>query len=225
MPPTPIPRHLMPEDSPSPRSPSSPTSSRSSPPAAERETSPSSPPPRPRSPPLNYPRLAEQSKRVALVLDRFSLRCPIEYCSNDYILETTRVLGRSFFDFVAPEDEEIVQQYITTVKTWGVNERGQPADGGFGYGKFAICPQGRDSRFVFFMLAPYVHRKRCIGFFFFFLVVKIQEHPRTRVDRGRLMLGMAPVVVGTVVATDHARSRVRLVQGDRGRKRRRGVSM
>jgi hypothetical protein len=57
-------------------------------------------------------------------------------------------MGRSFFDFVIQEDEELVRSWINAVKTWGVNERGQPSDGGFGFGKFDFWPRGRDSSYV-----------------------------------------------------------------------------
>ncbi|TCD60284.1 tRNA (adenine-N(1)-)-methyltransferase catalytic subunit trm61 [Steccherinum ochraceum] len=103
--------------------------------------SPSDPP----TPPLRYDPLPEQSRRTALILDRFSERCGILYCANDSILPTTKVMGRSFFDFVMPKDESVVRNWIEVVKGWGVNERGQPSDGGFGFGKFAVCTEGRDS--------------------------------------------------------------------------------
>ena len=57
-------------------------------------------------------------------------------------------MGRSFFDFVAPRSDKIVRSWIDVIKAWGVNERGQPSDGGFGYGKFLLLPKGRDSRYV-----------------------------------------------------------------------------
>jgi len=103
-------------------------------------------PQRPPSPtPISFAPLPEQSVRTALILDRFSERCWIIYCANDSILPTTRVMGRSFFDFVSAKDEEVVRSWIDLVKGWGVNERGQPSDGGFGFGKFILCKEGRDS--------------------------------------------------------------------------------
>jgi hypothetical protein len=57
-------------------------------------------------------------------------------------------MGRSFFDFVIQKDEELVRSWINAIKTWGVNERGQPSDGGFGFGKFDFWPRGRDSSYV-----------------------------------------------------------------------------
>jgi len=55
-------------------------------------------------------------------------------------------MGRPFYDFVAPKDEDLVRSWIDTCKSWGVNERGQPSDGGFGFGKFTVFVPGRDSR-------------------------------------------------------------------------------
>lgn len=95
---------------------------------------------------LSYKPLPSQSSRSALILDRFSIHCPVQYCSNDHLLSTTTVMGRSFFDFVAPRSDKIVRSWIDVIKAWGVNERGQPSDGGFGYGKFLLLPKGRDSR-------------------------------------------------------------------------------
>ncbi|KAF7422510.1 hypothetical protein PC9H_010666 [Pleurotus ostreatus] len=94
---------------------------------------------------LDFDLLPLQSFRTALILDRFSVNCPIIYCSNDLLLSTTTAMGRSFFDFVAKKDEEIVRSWMDVVKGWGVNERGQPSDGGFGYGKFTLLTEGRDS--------------------------------------------------------------------------------
>lgn len=54
--------------------------------------------------------------------------------------------GRPFFDFVSARNEELVKTWIDMVKGWGVNERGQPSDGGFGFGKFALIAGGRNSR-------------------------------------------------------------------------------
>ncbi|KAL6304451.1 hypothetical protein BKA93DRAFT_733261 [Sparassis latifolia] len=114
---------------------SSPTSSRSSTPVREHR----------RASPIHFDPLPEQSVRTALILDRFSVNCGILYCSNDSLLSTTKAMGRSFFDFVMKKDEELVRSWIDVIKGWGVNERGQPSDGGFGYGKFTVCVEGRDS--------------------------------------------------------------------------------
>jgi hypothetical protein len=76
------------------------------------------------------------------------MSCPINYCSNDSFLSTTQIMGRPFFDFVAKRDEALVRSWIDAVKGWGVNERGQPSDGGFGFGKFHLSPRGRDSVYV-----------------------------------------------------------------------------
>ncbi|KAF8491237.1 hypothetical protein F5888DRAFT_1076548 [Russula emetica] len=94
---------------------------------------------------ITFDPLPRQSIRTALILDRFSMSCPIIYCSNDSFLSTTQIMGRPFFDFVAKRDEVLVRSWIDAVKGWGVNERGQPSDGGFGFGKFQLFPRGRDS--------------------------------------------------------------------------------
>jgi len=96
-------------------------------------------------PVITFAHMPSQSLRTALILERFSVRCPVIYCSNDLLLQTTTVMGRSFFDFVMPESEETVKKWIDVIKQWGVNERGQPSDGGFGFGKFRLCRSGRDS--------------------------------------------------------------------------------
>jgi hypothetical protein len=97
---------------------------------------------------ITFDPLPSQSLRTALILDRFTLNCTIIYCSNDLLLSTTTAMGRSFFDFVAKKDEDIVRTWIDVIKGWGVNERGQPSDGGFGFGKFSLFTQGRDSMCV-----------------------------------------------------------------------------
>ncbi|KAK0487739.1 hypothetical protein IW261DRAFT_637044 [Armillaria novae-zelandiae] len=94
---------------------------------------------------VSYEHLPSQSFRTALILNRFSLRCTIQYCSNDLLIESTEAIGRSFFDYVARKDEAIVTSWIDVIKTWGVNERGQPSDGGFGFGKFALLTEARES--------------------------------------------------------------------------------
>jgi hypothetical protein len=97
---------------------------------------------------ITFDPLPKQSIRTALILDRFSTSCPIIYCSNDSFLSTTDIMGRPFFDFVTKRDEALVRSWIDAVKGWGVNERGQPSDGGFGFGKFNLFPRGRDSVYV-----------------------------------------------------------------------------
>lgn len=97
---------------------------------------------------ISFDPLPEQSIRTALILDRFSVNCTIMYCSNDSLLSTTACMGRSFFDFVARKDEDLVRSWIDVIKSWGVNERGQPSDGGFGFGKFNLLVRGRDSRYA-----------------------------------------------------------------------------
>ncbi|TFK52137.1 hypothetical protein OE88DRAFT_1657206 [Heliocybe sulcata] len=97
------------------------------------------------TPVIHFDPLPKQSMRVALILDRFSMSCPVIYISNDSLIATTSAMGRSFFDFVSKKDEELVRSWIDVIKSWGVNERGQPSDGGFGFGKFTCCTEGRDS--------------------------------------------------------------------------------
>lgn len=94
---------------------------------------------------ITFPHLPNKSFRTAFILDRFSVNCTILYCSNDLLVESTHAIGRNFFDFVAPKDEGIVRSWIECVKGWGVNERGQPSDGGFGFGKFNLLVGGRES--------------------------------------------------------------------------------
>ncbi|KII90935.1 hypothetical protein PLICRDRAFT_39514 [Plicaturopsis crispa FD-325 SS-3] len=94
---------------------------------------------------VSYGTPADQSIRSAFILNRFTQNCTIVYCSNNDILDPTVAMNRSFFDFVTIEDEGLVRAWIEQVKTWGVNERGQPSDGGFGFGTFWACPTGRDS--------------------------------------------------------------------------------
>ncbi|TEB40189.1 hypothetical protein FA13DRAFT_1597192, partial [Coprinellus micaceus] len=94
---------------------------------------------------ITFPHLPNKSFRTAFILDRFSLNCTILYCSNDLLVESTHAIGRNFFDFVAPKDEGIVRSWIECVKGWGVNERGQPSDGGFGFGRFNLLVGGRES--------------------------------------------------------------------------------
>ncbi|KAL0069141.1 hypothetical protein AAF712_003827 [Marasmius tenuissimus] len=65
------------------------------------------------------------------------------YCSNDHLIQAHSWEGRSFFDFVSTTDEDRVMSWIDTVKSWGVNERGQPSDGGFGFCKFGLVSSGR----------------------------------------------------------------------------------
>ena len=95
---------------------------------------------------ITFDPLPEQSIRTALILDRFSVNCGILYCSNDSLISTTACMGRSFFDCVSRKDEDLVRSWIDVIKSWGVNERGQPSDGGFGFGKFNLLVRGRDSR-------------------------------------------------------------------------------
>lgn len=145
MPPSPIPSDMV-------AGPASPTPSSSSwGSRSDRSDSPDgsrTPPPRAKSETITFDHLPSQSSRTAFILDRFSVNCTILYCSNDLLLSTIAAMGRSFFDFVAKKDEDIVRSWIDVIKGWGVNERGQPSYGGFGFGRFALIPDGRDSMYV-----------------------------------------------------------------------------
>ncbi|TFK33043.1 hypothetical protein BDQ12DRAFT_691745 [Crucibulum laeve] len=141
MPPCPIPRGMMP-GSPSPSSSS--WGSGSSTRSESRSPSPE-PHAHNRDAVITFGHLPNKSFRTAFILDRFTLKSTILYCSNDLILSTTRCMGRSFYDFVAKKDEDFVIQWVDCVKGWGVNERGQPSDGGFGFGRFSLLTEGRDS--------------------------------------------------------------------------------
>ncbi|KAI0755111.1 hypothetical protein C8Q80DRAFT_411182 [Daedaleopsis nitida] len=122
-----------------------------------------SPDRRERSKPISFDPLPEQSVRTALILDRFTLNCNILYCSNDSLISTTACMGRSFFDFVARKDEVLVRSWIDVIKSWGVNERGQPSDGGFGFGKFNLTIRGRDSSIRHPDPVPSRHRGSAYG--------------------------------------------------------------
>ncbi|KAF7768294.1 hypothetical protein Agabi119p4_7537 [Agaricus bisporus var. burnettii] len=114
---------------------------------SHREPPPSAykPPASVKSDVITFDHLPNQSFRTAFILDRFSMHCTILYCSNDLLISTTECVGRSFFDYVAKRDEVQVRSWVDCVKGWGVNERGQPSDGGFGFGKFLLVTEGRDS--------------------------------------------------------------------------------
>ncbi|KAF6748489.1 hypothetical protein DFP72DRAFT_820090 [Ephemerocybe angulata] len=102
-------------------------------------------PQRPPSEVITFEHLPNKSFRTAFILDRFSVNCTVLYCSNDLLVESTHAIGRNFFDFVSAKDEGIVRSWIECVKGWGVNERGQPSDGGFGFGRFTLLVGGRES--------------------------------------------------------------------------------
>ena len=102
---------------------------------------------------LRPPAKPEVAKRAAFVLNRFSIDVPIIYLTNDEILPRSVAVGRSFYDFVTPGDETRIRQAMDTVKAWGVNERGSPADGGFAFNRFHMYLRGRDSRCVLYPLA------------------------------------------------------------------------
>ncbi|KAG6831026.1 hypothetical protein H0H87_006515 [Tephrocybe sp. NHM501043] len=94
---------------------------------------------------FQFSHLPNQSLRTLFILDRFSEKGTIEYCSNDCLVTTLSAIGRPFFDYVHESDEATVKKWIETVKGWGVNDMGQPSDGGFGYGIFTLLSKGRDS--------------------------------------------------------------------------------
>lgn len=136
----------------SPRSPSSPTSV-----SGSEDRSPVLPPLR-RQDSISFDHLPNQSLRTLFILDRFTSNGTILYCSNDLLVTTLSAVTRSFFDFVAKRHEETVRSWIDCVKGWGVNELGQPSDGGFGFGRFTLLAQGRDSRFALHLLPLGLYR-------------------------------------------------------------------
>jgi hypothetical protein len=103
-------------------------------------------PSKPATEAITFDPLPKQSIRTALILDRFTVNCTIIYCTNDNFVPTTTALSRSFFDFVAKKDEDIVRSWIDVIKTWGVNERGQPSDGGFGFGNLPFSHRAETRR-------------------------------------------------------------------------------
>ncbi|KAF7314707.1 PAS domain-containing protein [Mycena kentingensis (nom. inval.)] len=96
------------------------------------------------SPNLEQPP-ASHSLRTALILDRFSTNCTVTHYLNNHFIPTTASRPRPFFDFVSRDEETLVRSWLCSIKTCGVNERGQPSNGGFGYGRFHLCAAGRDS--------------------------------------------------------------------------------
>ncbi|KAG8953852.1 hypothetical protein FRC04_001482 [Tulasnella sp. 424] len=94
------------------------------------------------APPLNS--LPKLSVRQALILDRFTIRSTILFCTNSMILDASACSGRSFFDFISEQDEGLVRNWINNIKGSRV-ESGVTTDTGFGYGRFELCPQGRQS--------------------------------------------------------------------------------
>ncbi|KAG6836080.1 hypothetical protein H0H93_011586 [Arthromyces matolae] len=91
---------------------------------------------------FHFDHLPNQSLRTFFILNRFTERGTIMYCSNDCLVTTLNAMGRPFFDFVHESDEETVKKWIETVKGWGVNDLGQPSDGGCGYGCFKLLARG-----------------------------------------------------------------------------------
>ncbi|KAJ7078596.1 hypothetical protein B0H15DRAFT_788823, partial [Mycena belliarum] len=91
---------------------------------------------------------AAQSFRTALILDRFSVNCTVTYYSNHQLISPAAATPRPFFDLVAAEDEATVRSWLEAIKTCGVNDHGHPSNGGFGYGRFLLCPEGRGSTYA-----------------------------------------------------------------------------
>jgi len=98
---------------------------------------------------ITFDPLSNKSFRTAFILNRFTVNATILYCSNDLLISTTDAIGRSFYDFVTEKDEDKVRSWIQCVKGWGVNEKGQPSDGGFGFGRFNLLSESRDSVYDF----------------------------------------------------------------------------
>jgi len=94
------------------------------------------------APPLTS--LPKLSIRQALILDRFTIRSTILHCTNSMILDAASCTGRSFFDFISEQDEGLVRNWINNIKG-NRAESGVTNDTGFGYGRFEIFPQGRQS--------------------------------------------------------------------------------
>lgn len=94
---------------------------------------------------LTAPTRPETVKRVAFVVDRFSINVPVIFATNDEIVPKSLVMGRSFYDFVMPGDETRIRQAMDMVKGWGVDESGFPSEGGFAFNRFKMCLKGRDS--------------------------------------------------------------------------------
>lgn len=87
------------------------------------------------------------SIRTGLILNRFSLTCPILYCTNACFIDPNLAQERSIYDFVAESDEDEVRHLIEIAKGFGM-EGGVRNDGGFAYGKFLLYPPGRNSSIV-----------------------------------------------------------------------------
>jgi hypothetical protein len=101
---------------------------------------------------ITFDPLSNKSFRTAFILNRFTVNATILYCSNDLLISTTDAIGRSFYDFVTEKDEDKVRSWIQCVKGWGVNEKGQPSDGGFGFGRFNLLSESRDSVYEFLII-------------------------------------------------------------------------
>ncbi|KDQ20906.1 hypothetical protein BOTBODRAFT_26917 [Botryobasidium botryosum FD-172 SS1] len=98
-------------------------------------------------PQVPFDRLPTPSIRTGLILNRFSLTCPILYCTNACFIDPGFAQERSIYDFVAESDEDEVRHLIEIAKGFGM-EGGVRSDGGFAYGKFLLYPPGRNSSVV-----------------------------------------------------------------------------
>lgn len=58
------------------------------------------------------------------------------------MITTTNDINHSFFPVVVKRDEKLVRSWIDVIKSWGVNERGQPSDNSFGKFALLIKPWG-----------------------------------------------------------------------------------
>jgi hypothetical protein len=95
-----------------------------------------------------------------------------------------------------------VRSWIDAVKGWGVNERGQPSDGGFGFGKFHLYPRGRDSvyavSFIFFL---FTSRRLTlyVSVYTSFSVSVWNQNPRNRNRaKGAQVAALAQVVLSRI---------------------------
>ncbi|KAG8845347.1 hypothetical protein FRB96_002547 [Tulasnella sp. 330] len=75
--------------------------------------------------------LPKLSIRQAIILDRFTIRATVLFCTNNMILDPQAVTNRSFFDFVSEQDEGLVRSWINNIKGSRI-EGGVTTDTGFG---------------------------------------------------------------------------------------------
>ncbi|KAI5119044.1 hypothetical protein M0805_005910 [Coniferiporia weirii] len=198
------------DPAPTPSIPVSPTDHETPPSSVNSDDLPSAPSPvssgdqsapeTPSVPHLTLSQEAAQSSRTALILDRFSMNCTILHITNDDILSESLTMGRSFYDFVTPADEEKVRSAMDTVKGWGVNERGHPSDGGFAFYRFNVLLKGRNSSVRAHDPAPARNRHAQQG-------AAPAAHPY-REGRGHPTQGAAPVSASDTTISTSSRSRM-----------------